>query len=157
MGKKVNNKYLLVCVILIYAAIIVRFIMLRSDDTDTINFTNTVANFSPKSYEVKEDFIIENNHRDPFLGKLPTTRTIRKTNSKPQTVEKSSEYYPTVLYKGIVSATDSNKKVISLAVNGQEYIIREGKTVDSVAIISGNPRELTVSYKGAVKKFKIAN
>ncbi len=157
MDLKINNKYLLVFVILLYSASIVLFFKLRSNDTDTILLTNTLGNFTPKNYEVKEDFAIANNHRDPFLGKLPTARTPKKTSSKPVKVQKTPEYYPTVQYKGLVSDTDSNKKVVSLAVNGQEYIIREGKTVDSVTIISGDPKELKVSYKGAIKKFKITN
>ena len=157
MTSKKNTTYLLLGVILIYGAIVVRFFMLRSDNTESILTTNTVANFNPKNYEVQQEFIIENNHRDPFLGTLPTTRTTRKTNSAPVKFQKSSEYYPTVQYRGIVSDTDSNRKVISLVVNGQEYIIREGKTVDSVKILSGNSKELKVVYKGTTRKFKITN
>ena len=157
MSKKSNTKFLLLGVILIYGAIVVRFFMLRSAGASDIPVTNIVADFTPKSYEVQEDFTIANNHRDPFLGTRPKEAIIKKATTKPQIVENPTAYFPAVLYKGLVSDIDSKKKVISLAVNDKEYIIREGKTVDSVTILSGNAKELKVSYKGVVKTLKISN
>jgi hypothetical protein len=156
MGKKSNTKYLLIAVILIYAAIIVRFFMLRSDSDEAIDSINPVAQFTPVTYESKETFTIENNHRDPFLGKLPNKAPRRKTQQGKVVPPKEPAYFPLVQYRGIVSDTQSNKKVISLVINDKEFVVREGSIVDSVRVISGSANKLAVSYKGRKKEIPIS-
>jgi len=155
MTKKSNTKYLLLAVILIYGAIVVRFFMLRSDGDSTF-IVDPIAQFTPKEYEVKEEFTIANNHRDPFLGKVPISGGQRKTTATKAVPTKKTDYFPSIQYQGIVSDASSSKKVISLLINDKEYIVREGKVADSVRVLRGNAKTLSVSYKGEIKKFNIS-
>lgn len=154
MNKKKRTTYLFIAVILIYGAIVARFFMLRSDGEEQIT-SQSVTKFTPISYGVKENFEINNDYRDPFLGKRPAISTSEKITKKP-VPNKETAYYPDIVYRGVVADSRSSAKVLSLTVNGKEYIIREGKTADSVRVISGDTKKITVAYKGNTKKFDIA-
>jgi hypothetical protein len=155
MKKKKRNVYLLITVVAIYTAIIVRFFMLTKDN-DSLEFTTTSAgDFKPTQYEIQKDFSITNDYRDPFLGELPKSKkAINRTKLPKQ--ESENSYYPDVQYLGVVSDSKSSAKVLSLKVNGNEYVIREGKTVDSVKVLSGNSNKIMVSYKGKRKAINIS-
>lgn len=155
MKKKKRTFYLLIAVIAIYVAIIVRFFML-SNDSDSLEFTATsTGDFKPTQYEIQKDFTITNSYRDPFLGELPRSKKTTYKSQIPQ-LESENSYYPDVQYLGIISDTKSSAKVLSLKVNGSEYVIREGKTVDSIRVLSGNRNKMIVSFKGKRKAINIS-
>lgn len=157
MTKKRNTKFLLLAVVLIYAAIVARFFMLRSDGGNSDPVLASNITFSPKEYKVKEEFKITNNYRDPFLGKLPVSPSKPRISVKGTTAKVAQpEYFPAITYKGVVSDTGSNSKVLSLSINDEEYVIREGATADSVLIIDGNSHRIKVRYKGNIKEFDIS-
>lgn len=155
MKNKKRTLYLLIAVIAIYVAIIVRFFMLSNDSNSTGTTDFLATDFKPTTYEVRKDFTINNNYRDPFLGKLPKSnkRAPKARRSQPST---TNTFFPDVQYVGVISDTKSGTKVLSLKVNGNEYVVREGKTVDSVKVLSGNSNNIVVSYKGKRKTIRIS-
>ncbi|MFC4636461.1 hypothetical protein ACFO3O_21320 [Dokdonia ponticola] len=157
MNKKKRTKYLLLAVILIYGAVIVRFFMLSDDGVNTVVISEPIGSFKPTSYTVKESFTIDNNYRDPFLGTLTKRNqaSIKNTSRKKEAKEEDT-YYPTIRYLGLISDAGSGKKVLSLEINAKEYIAKEGSVVDSVQIISGNLKSISVSYKGKRKTINIS-
>ena len=157
MNKKKRTRYLLLTVILIYGAVIVRFFMLSDDDVDAIVTSEPIASFKPVSYTVKESFTISNDYRDPFLGTLAKKNQTPVTNVSRQNLPKQEDaYFPTIRYLGLISDAGSGKKVLSLEINTKEYIAREGSVIDSVQIISGNLKSISVSYKGKRKNINIS-
>lgn len=157
MTKKRNTKLLLIAVIAIYAAIIVRFFMLRSGDDSRAIAIDPIGKFTPAEYKVASAFTINNNYRDPFLGTLPSTSQQVPTQKNSQPQEEQPSYFPSIRYNGIVSDADSNNKVISIVVNDKEYVIREGKTVDSVDVLQADDKTLQVRYKNTSKKIKLSS
>lgn len=141
---------MLVTVITIYIAIIVRFFMLSNDNNSSKNTEFLTSDFKPTKYEARKDFSIINDYRDPFLGILPKiNQKVFKSQGNQSKIVNS--YYPEIHYLGVISDAKSEAKVLSLKINGKEIIIREGKTVDSVKVLSGNSNNLIVSYKGVPK------
>ena len=157
MNKKKRTKYLLLAVILIYGAVIVRFFMLSDDGVNTVVTSEPIGSFKPTSYTVKESFTISNDYRDPFLGTLEKKNQASIKNiSRQKASNQEDTYFPAIKYLGLISDTGSGKKVLSLEINTKEYIAKEGSVVDSVQIISGNLKSISVSYKGKRKNINIS-
>lgn len=157
MNKKKRTRYLLLAVILIYSAVIVRFFMLSDDDVDAMVSSEPIASFKPASYTVKESFTISNDYRDPFLGTLAKkNRSAKTSTSRQNSLKQEDAYFPAIRYVGLISDAGSGKKVLSLEINAKEYIAKEGSVVDSVQIISGNLKSISVSYKGKRKRINIS-
>ncbi len=158
MNKKKRTRYLLLAVILIYVAVIVRFFMLSSDEEYAVGSLEPIASFTPAKYTVKDNFTISNDYRDSFLGTLSKKNKSTIGISSSKTTQKEEDtYFPTIKYLGIISDVSSNKKVVSLQINTKEYVTKEGSVVDSVRIISGTTKSLTISYKGKHKKITISD
>jgi hypothetical protein len=157
MNKKKRTKYLLLAVILIYGAVVGRFFMLSDDGINTIASSEEIASFTPATYSVKDSFTISNDYRDPFLGTLSKRNQGTKTSLSNQKAQKKEDaYFPTIRYLGVISDAGSTKKVLSLQINAKEYIAKEGSVIDSVRIISGNLKNITVTYKGKRKRINIS-
>ncbi|WP_299213784.1 hypothetical protein [uncultured Dokdonia sp.] len=157
MNKKKRTRYLLLAVILIYGAVVVRFFMLSDDGVDAMITSEPITSFKPASYTVKESFTIDNNYRDPFLGTIVNRNQTRKKNISRQNASNQEDaYFPAIKYLGLISDTGSGKKVLSLEINTKEYIAKEGSVIDSVQIISGNLKNISVSYKGKRKNINIS-
>ena len=158
MNKKKRTRYLLLAVVLIYITVIWRFLTLSNDEEYVVNGSEPIASFTPKEYKVKESFTITNDYRDPFLGTLSRKKqNATRSSSLKRTEDKKEEYFPTIKYLGIISDPSSAKKVLSLQINTKEYIAKEGRLIDSVKIISGTIKRLTVSYKGKRKHINISD
>ncbi|WP_299676101.1 hypothetical protein [uncultured Dokdonia sp.] len=158
MNKKKRTRYLLIAVVIIYGAVIARFYMLSNDGDYILPTNDLVASFKPVTYHVKENFTINNNYRDPFLGTLVrNNKNTSNTSRKGTTDNKEDTYFPAITYLGIISDVGSSKKVMSLRINSEEYVIKEGNTVDSIQIISGNTKSVLVSYKGKRKRITISD
>ncbi|GGG25174.1 hypothetical protein GCM10011344_27310 [Dokdonia pacifica] len=157
MNKKKRTRYLLIAVILIYGAVIARFFMLSNDGDYSLPTNELVASFKPTSYDVKENFTINNDYRDPFLGTLIRDNKNTSSDSRKEITNKKEAYFPAITYLGIISDAGSSKKVLSLRINAKEYVIKEGNTVDSIQVISGNRQSLLVSYKGKRKRITISD
>jgi|GEM_PF-1191725 len=156
MKKKKRTLYLLIAVVAIYAAIIFRFLLLRDGGESQINTSPINNTFNPIEYDVQKEFKIVNDYRDPFLGKIKketgdvSTKKLNIQNNRSKELP-----FPQVDYLGVVADTGGEKKVLSLRVNSNEYVMREGATVDSLTIISGNQKSMIVSYNGNRKTINI--
>lgn len=158
MKKKKNTLYLLIAVIAIYAAIALRFFLLRDGGDSQISIDTTNKTFNPIAYDIQKEFKIVNDYRDPFLGKIK--KEIRESKQVNNIEREPLEQilFPQVNYLGVISdAAAGAKKVLSLKIDGNEYVMREGATIDSLMIISGNQKSMIVSYKGTKKTIKLSN
>ncbi|MEP0262326.1 hypothetical protein [Dokdonia sp.] len=157
MKNKKRTTYLLLAVILIYGAVVGRFFMLSNKGGDIFFTPEATTVFTPAEYVIKERFTINNDYRDPFLGTLSKGNQITSTISSKQKEQTTEDtYFPSVRYMGVISDAGSNKKVLSLQINAKEYITKEGSVVDSVRVISGSTKNVTVSYKGKKKTINIS-
>ena len=98
-----------------------------------------------------EKFSIQRVNRDPFLGtvEVPKTQKIKRPIIKKQTPWKP------INYLGMI-ANDTNKdKVFILSIANQQVLLKQGHAHDSVKVIRGNAKNITLRYKGKTKRFKL--
>lgn len=109
------------------------------------------VSFQPKTKVTVDTFSIQNVERDPFLGTLSTSIT----NNKPKTTKNSNQivtkHQPKITYAGLVKKQTTADKVFVVNINNQQYLLKQGQTVDSITLIKGNTKEITIRYNKQTK------
>lgn len=150
---------LLPIVLLIWGILINQFLSFSVSDTV---LKNTTSEFSIKPFKLKErnQFYINVNYKDPFLGKIHSPQIINipkntiKAKNKPKTEEIID--WPTILYKGIVSDTKDKKRIYMLVINGKTCLMKKGSTENEVHLKDGDKESIYVKYKGALNLIMLA-
>ena len=156
MNKKKRTSYLLLAVVAIYATIAVRFFLLKGDGSDQHTQEFQVGDFNPINYAVENTFSIKNDFRDPFLGTPPKTRTNQTATNTvpPQTTPEIP--FPNVEYIGVIADVGSSRRILSVRINGKEYVASLGTTIEGVRIVSANDQEIMVSFEDRKQTIKLA-
>ena len=101
--------------------------------------------FNKREFNKRENYTVKEHTRDPFLGKsldAPRKQTKRKKVVAPIS-------FPSIIYNGMIQSGKNQSYVISI--NGNQNIQKIGQTINSVKLLSGNKKEIKVSYKGNSK------
>ncbi|ARV08209.1 hypothetical protein BTO05_00600 [Winogradskyella sp. PC-19] len=151
MKNKKKTYGLLVLVIAVWGYI--GYYVMTSLDPSLPDYTESKIAF-------KDDFVFNNSfekfsiqrvNRDPFLGTVETPIS-QKTNTPK--IKKQMSWKP-ISYLGMI-ANDTNKdKVFILSIANQQVLLKQGHTHDSVKVIRGNAKNITLRYKDNTKSFKL--
>ncbi len=107
--------------------------------------------FNPKNNTKVDTFSIQTVNRDPFLGTLLVSNKTRI--SKKNTSKVKVNWIP-VTYHGSISKQDAKNKVFIISIDGKQYPMKVGQTVNEVRLIRGYTNAVLVSYKGERKAIK---
>lgn len=93
--------------------------------------------------------------RDPFLGKIATTKVSpRKTKKK--SIPKQAKRWPNVVYKGKVSDRNSKTSVFLIEINGIAHFAKEGKKLtDDIQFVKERNQKITLSFEKETKIFEL--
>jgi len=105
--------------------------------------------FKPIALDEIDTFAIQIPDRDPFLGTL--TARAKKTSREPVTSSKKDSYFPNVRFKGMVQNQQSADKVFVFQIKNKQFLLKQGQVMDSVKLVSGNSKTVTVQYKAQRK------
>ncbi|KAF2518529.1 hypothetical protein E0W68_09410 [Flavobacterium salilacus subsp. salilacus] len=146
---------LLPLVLLIWAMVIYQFFSFSGSDAVAVN-NNKAYTIKPINIPVKDTFTINVNYRDPFLGKMYLPNN-NKTSISKKTKPKPAEpiIMPHIIYKGIVSDNQNEKKVFMVIIKGQTFLMKEKDTEQEVTLKNGNREYIEVVYKGQKNKIVI--
>ena len=103
-------------------------------------------------YESKIDtFSIQKVARDPFLGTMhtPKSENRQEVQKAPKTVWKPIEYL------GLIANKNDKDKVFIVSISKQQVLLKQGKTHDSIKLVRGDAKKITLRYKGKNKTFKL--
>jgi len=110
------------------------------------------VNFNPKAITELDTFSVKTVNRDPFLGTLQRNRPQRKSTG----IVKTDFKWPVITYQGLVKDKNSHSgQIFVINVNGNQSLLKRGKTFSEVTLIKGNKKELTVKYKGKLKTISL--
>lgn len=146
MKSKFSTYLLIAAFAGVWGTIIYKVVNGINPDAPEIATNQNVAEFNPKPIAENEIFTISDVESDPFLG------TLQKKN-KPQTrrvinsLTKSTVKAPTINYSGIVK--NGNDQVFILTINGKQYLMRRGQSVNEVKLISGTSKQVVVRFNNA--------
>ncbi|WP_152611442.1 hypothetical protein [Psychroserpens damuponensis] len=93
-------------------------------------------------------FSISTVDRDPFLGNYLKKETNSIINKKKKTLS-----WKPIEYLGIVKGDRNSQNIFIVSINGKQYLLRKGQTKDSLTLLFGTKKSLTLSYKNQQKRF----
>ncbi|MBR9914711.1 MAG: hypothetical protein GYB32_07780 [Algicola sp.] len=147
MKNKKNTYLLVVLVIGVWGTIAFKVVKgLNTELPETV----LKENVSTKSFKIEvpiDTFSISLMDRDPFLG------TFLRRHKKPKTKKIKSVVWQPIEYLGIVKS--NNQNIFIVTINGKQSLLKKGQFKDSVQLISGNFKQVTMRYKNRIKAFAI--
>ena len=151
---KIKTYVLSVVVLAIWGVIGYQIYSALNPSEEEFSVPEVPVAFQNETNKIKDTFSIQNNYRDPFLGKLPEQKTQPVVQQVRRPVINDSVIFPTVEYQGMVQRAGGSETVFSVSVNGVASILSPGQSLQEVSLIKGNAQEITVIYKGKRKTIR---
>lgn len=152
--KNKSKTYLLLAVVLcVWGTIGYKLINGISPDIAKVNEENFDFSFNPKTNTEIDTFSIKTVERDPFLGTLSRKKNNRNasTKSSKKVIKDNSQV---ITYGGLVKKQNSSDYVYIVNINKNQYLLKKGQTADSVKLIKGKEKEITIRYRNKNKTIK---
>lgn len=114
-----------------------------SDEPEQALATKTET-FVPQTLKKRDTFLITAHYRDPFLGTIPRSQTVRPKKTKK--IVKPEQPKKNITYSGSVSQNNSKKRMFFLTIDGRQHILSKDETIADVKLLSGTAESVKVSY-----------
>lgn len=149
MSKNIKTYLLIAAMLGVWGTIGYKIINgISSDKTEVVTQDFNVS-FKPKVESKSDTFSIKKVNKDPFLG------TLASINKKANKILISKvENMPTVTYSGLIKKQNASDQVFIVTINSTQYLLKQGQTADSIRLIKGTAKAVTVKYKN---KFQTIN
>jgi len=145
LNKKTKTYILLVAVLGIWGTIGYKIINGLTPEESLSPNQNIDVSFNPEKRIKQDTFTITEVDRDPFLGTLSRVQSTIKPSIN-QTQRKTN-HQPAITYSGLVKKQNTSDQVFVININNNQYLLKKGQVVDSVKLLRGNNKFITVSYK----------
>ena len=141
-------------VIVIWGLLIYKIVDAFSSENIAIANTQK-ANFKPPKGIQKDTFTLVPVETDPFLGTVyrkskPVVRNVNNTY-KPN----DEKQWPSIGYFGIVTDKKSTSSVYIVSINGEQFLLKKGDTLQNLKVIKGSEENIFIRYEGQTKEFPI--
>ena len=95
-----------------------------------------------------DTFSISKVNRDPFLGTYLQKRPTKKNKPKKKTI-----LWKPIAYNGIIK--NGKNEMFIVTINNKQHLLKEGQIRDSIELVRGNDRAITMRYKNMSKSFTL--
>ncbi|NQX85436.1 MAG: hypothetical protein HRT67_05965 [Flavobacteriaceae bacterium] len=113
-------------------------------DVSQINNQEFDAAFNPKPQKGIDTFSISDIARDPFLGTLASLKKVSNTNTTLNTIP---DVMPDISYGGLIQKKGSKSKVYVVNINNQQYLLKQGQSVNDVKLLKGDKTAIIIRFK----------
>lgn len=141
-------------VIVIWGLLIYKIVDAFSSESIDIAKTKR-ANFKPLKGIQKDTFSLAPVETDPFLGTVYSKSKPTSQNKNSTYKPKGEKQWPTIGYFGIVADKKSTSSVYIVSINGQQFLLKKGDTLQKLKIIKGSEENIFIRYEGHTKEFPI--
>ncbi len=149
-----NIRILLPVVIVIWGLLIYKIVDAFSTvDTPTVN--TATAHFKAPTGVQKDTFSLKPIGSDPFLGTVYAKEgTLSSTANTPR-APKNETPWPSIGYFGIVADKNSPTSVYIVNINGQQFLLKQGDTLQKLKIIKGSEENIFIRFGKETQEFPI--
>lgn len=152
MKTKRNLYILFPCVVIIWGALIYKFV--DTFDSESFELNNNVTKLSEKPVIKKKDsFSLLEITRDPFLDITYKEEKINNISQKNSNQLNEIEW-PTVEYLGKVKDSKGSKTIYLLSINGKEFLFNNGETIEDFTLVNSKGESINLKYKESIKRLK---
>ncbi len=153
MKNKKNLYFLLPAVLVVWGLVGYRIFKALQLTPVVQQEQRSTMNFAPQPLAASEEFSLQTDYRDPFLG---NTKVIKKPKKAvPRKVKQPSKPFPAVTYKGLVSGSGAHQ-VFIISHNNRQYLLKKGQTQAGFKVVRGNSKTVTLRYEGQQNTIAIA-
>jgi len=92
-----------------------------------------------------DKFSIQQLHRDPFLGTI--IRNPSTTNKDVAKKPKDTIQVPQMAYLGVLKIQKSKDQIFALNINGEQFLVKKGQTVEKIKIVQADSRKMVVRFQ----------
>lgn len=150
LNKKIKTYLLLGLVLVIWGILAYRVTLSINPKIPEVKTQNTVTKFKPQNSLGLDTFSIQTTKRDPFLGVLSAVGKPKKATLKPP----KNITWPKIRYDGMVKKEQPLSEIFVVSINTNQYLLKRGQIADSITLVSGTPKSITIKYKGILKIIK---
>ena len=109
--------------------------------------------FNPKKAKTIDTFSVQTLERDPFLGTLSKPNNVVK-RSAPNQKPIETELLPSITYNGMLKKQSASDQVFVVNINASQFLLKKGQTADSVKLVNGNDKEISIKYRNKLLTIK---
>lgn len=149
-----NIKILLPAVIVVWGLLIYKIVDAFSSENIAVTRIQK-TNFKPPKGIKKDTFSLLPIEVDPFLGTTYTKSKTASQNINAIHKPKIEKQWPSIGYFGIVTDKNSPISVYIVSINGQQYLLKKGDTLQKLRVIKGSEENIFIRYEGKTKEFPI--
>ncbi|MBC2844634.1 hypothetical protein [Winogradskyella flava] len=149
MKTKKKTYVLLGLTLAVWGIIAYKIITALNPELPEVEQQDFVVNTNFKINTKVDTFSIAKVNRDPFLG------TLVKKESKKTVKRRPAIQWKTISYQGIVKKGSDRMFIVSI--NGNQNLLKKGQAKDSVTLLYGNTKAITMRYKNQSKTYALNN
>lgn len=154
MKKNKNVKILLPIVIIIWGVLIYKIYDAFRPSAKNIR-SSTPEVYTPQQIIEKDTFSLLPLDADPFLGILYVKKAEVSSKKIPPTKKVEEILWPEITYLGIVSDKEASTSVFIIQINGRQFLVKKGETIQDIQLVSGSDKTVQLRYKGKNKNYPI--
>ena len=136
--KTKTKTYVLLTLVLSIWGVIGYKIISATNPKSTEVVQHADVSFTPSVKKEADTFSIQTTNRDPFLETLLVKNRLKTQRLKPKT----SLVWKPIVYHGIISNQNSKVKVFIISIDGQQYLIQRGQTINDIKLIRGHSKSV---------------
>ncbi len=141
-------------VIVIWGFLIYKIVDAFRSESSTIARTEKSSFKKPKGIK-RDTFSLISIEADPFLGTVYVKPKPIPQNINPASKQRVEKKWPSIEYFGIVADKQSTSSVYILSINGQQFLLKNGDTIQKLKILKGSNENVSIRYEGQTKEYPI--
>jgi len=144
LNKKSKTYLLIIAVLCVWGTIAYKFFSSYNPVAPVLDKQSTVMAFKPQAKKT-DTFTIQQLQRDPFLGTVK--RKPSTTNKSVAKKPKDTIQVPQMTYLGLLKIQKSNDQIFALNINGEQFLVKKGQTVEKIKIVQADSRKMVVRFQ----------
>ena len=148
MTKQQKTYFLLIVVLLIWGVIGYQIFSKLNTNQETTATVEMPKKYIPKKIKKDKPYTIKADYRDPFLGKFPSKKIVRK-----KIIKKTMILFPSIIYNGVIAGNTSQSYI--LTINGNQEVFKLKETINEVKLLKVTKEEVMITYKGNKKIIRL--
>ncbi|MCK8479013.1 hypothetical protein [Psychroserpens algicola] len=146
MKNKKKTYVLLALVLIVWGTVVYRVIVGLNPDLPELDIQQAMQIKDFKFVSKIDTFSIQVVDRDPFLGTRFTKKVLTTNNKK-----RIPLIWHPIEYFGILQSNETKQQIFIVKIKGKQYLLKKGQTMDSIRLLYGNAKRITLDYKNQQK------
>ena len=153
MKNKKNTYILLTATLLVWGVLGYRIFSTVNPSNKKQQIALVSNSFKPQLGQESEEFIINTNYRDPFLGRLSKKKIVKSKKTTKVITKTPKVPFPSIIYKGVISEKGNKGQVFLINIDGQQFFFKKNSTHKEVKLLRGDAKQVILKFQSQQQAF----